>query len=366
MEGKTISKLFDPIELNNIRLKNRIVMAPMTRSRAIGNVPNDLIAQYYRQRATAGLIVTEGVAPSPEGLGYARTPGIYSPEQIAGWKKVTSAVHEEGGKIFAQIMHSGRIGNVGNKPGGAAIMAPSAVRAQGDIWTDTEGMQAIGIPHAMTTEQVRQTIEDFANGAANAIEAGFDGIELHGANGYLIEQFLNPNTNTRTDEFGGSIANRIHFVIELVKAVIDRIGKERTAIRLSPYNQFNDMALYDEIFATYDLLTKELNNLGVVYVHVIDRSALATEEGKALIAAMRKNYNGAYILNGGYSVERADEAINSGLADLISFGSSFIANPDLPYRLQYNIPLAQPDVNLFYSAGAEGLVDYPVATEKVA
>jgi N-ethylmaleimide reductase len=333
----------------------------MTRSRAINNLPNDMVVKYYQQRASAGLIITEGVAPSPNGLGYARIPGIYSQEQIKEWKKVTDAVHEEGGKIYMQIMHTGRISHKANMLPNAEILAPSAIAAKGDMWTDTEGMQPNGTPREMTEADIANAIEEFANAAANAIEAGFDGIELHGANGYLLEQFLNPHANARTDKYGVSVENRIRFVVEVTKAVAARIGNDKTAIRLSPYNNYNDMPAYDEIFATYDALTKELNKLDIAYVHVIDYAARQSEEGAKLLRTIRANFAGTLILNGGYTLERANAVLDEGLADLVAFGAPFIANPDLPNRLLNNIPLAQPDPNLFFSAGAEGYIDYEKA-----
>lgn len=359
MQEEIISKLFAPIEVNNIQLKNRIAMAPMTRSRAIGNVPNELIAEYYRQRAGAGLIITEGTAPSANGLGYARTPGIYNAAQIAAWKQVTDTVHAAGGKIFVQLMHVGRIAHPANVPDGGKTMGASGVAAKGDMWTDAEGLQPYCQPAEMSTEEVKATIAEFAQAAENAIAAGFDGIELHGANGYLIEQFLNPQINTRTDAYGGSVQNRVKFVTELVAAVSERIGKERTGIRLSPFNTFNDMPLYDEVTETYTLLAAELGKLNISYIHLVDYAA--RHHNPELIQVMRDKFTGTLMLNGGYTQERAHEVIESGLADMVSFGSSFISNPDLPHRMRNNIELAQADAALFYTPGAEGFTDYAFA-----
>lgn len=353
--------LFTPYE-GKLNLKNRIVMAPMTRSRAIGNIPNNLIAEYYQQRSSAGLIVTEGVAPSPNGLGYARIPGVFSPEQTENWKKITQAVHAAGGKIFMQLMHVGRVGHSANLPAGAQLLAPSAINAESPMWTDTQGMQTTETPKAMTAEQLKATIEEFAQAAANAIEAGFDGIELHGANGYLLEQFLNAGVNQRTDEYGGSPENRARFVIETTKAVAERIGADKTAIRISPYNRFNSMPAYDDTVATYEYLVTELNKLDIAYLHIVDYAARATEEGLALLKSIRTNFKSTLILNAGYTKERGNNALANNEADLISFGTPFIANPDLPYRLQNDIALAQPDTNTFYTADAVGFTDYPTAS----
>lgn len=361
MKGQNITKLFEPIELNNNKLKNRIAMAPMTRSRAINNLPNELIAIYYSQRALAGLIITEGVSPSPNGLGYARIPGIYSNEQVEAWKQVTAAVHHNGGRIFAQLMHTGRISHIANMPTGAAVLAPSAVRAAGDMWTDSEALQPMSQPAAMTAEQVTATMAEFVQASENAIQAGFDGIELHGANGYLLEQFLNPHTNTRTDDYGGSVHNRIRFVVELVQAIAAKIGKDKVAIRLSPYNTFNDMHLYEEVFETYTSLAAEMDKVGIAYLHIVDYAARYTEEGQRLLKAMRENFKGIFMLNGGYTAESAAEVIDAGAADMVSFGRPFIANPDLPNRFLHNIPLTEADASLFYTPGAEGYTEYAPA-----
>ncbi|UTA66700.1 alkene reductase [Emticicia sp. 21SJ11W-3] len=352
--------LFTPFK-GKLNLKNRIVMAPMTRCRAIGNLANPLIATYYSQRSTAGLIITEGVAPSPNGLGYARIPGIFSPEQTESWKTVTQAVHAAGGQLFMQLMHTGRVGHSANLPAGAQLLAPSAINADSPMWTDTQGMQTTETPKAMTADEIKATIEEFAQAAANAIEAGFDGVELHGANGYLLEQFLNAGTNQRTDEYGGSIENRARFVIETARAVVERIGADKTGIRLSPYNSFNNMPAYDDTAALYDYLAIELNKLDLAYLHLIDYASRATEEGRALLQSIRTSFKPALILNAGYTKERGNLALANNEADLISFGTPFIANPDLPHRLANDIELAQPETNTFYTADAVGFTDYPAA-----
>lgn len=360
MELQSKANMFEPYRMGSIELSNRIIMAPMTRSRAIGNVANDMIAEYYTQRASAGLIISEGIAPSPNGLGYARIPGLFNEAQVASWKKVTDAVHNAGGKIFAQIMHTGRVSHIANMPAGAKVVAPSAVAATGDIWTDTEAMQPMPVPSAMTAEEVASTIQEYVQSAQNAIDAGFDGIELHGANGYLLEQFLNPGVNQRTDNYGGSIENRARFVLEVAKAVADKIGKEKVGLRISPYNPYNSMPAYNEVFATYDYLSKELNKIGITYLHMIDYAARATEEGLALIQTIRNNFTNTLILNGGYNKERAEEVLANGLADAVSFGTPFVSNPNLPHKLQHAVELNAADPALFFSAGKEGFIDYPL------
>jgi N-ethylmaleimide reductase len=359
METKNAKSIFDPYHLNGFQLNNSMVMAPMTRSRAIGSMPNPLMSEYYRQRSSAGLIITEGTSPSRDGLGYARTPGIFSQEQITAWKDVTDAVHSGGGRIFIQLMHVGRIANSLNMPSGARILAPSAIAPDGTIWTDSQGMQPKGTPQEMTPKDIRNTINDFAKAAENAITAGFDGVELHGANGYLLEQFLSPHANKRNDEFGGSLENRARFVLDVAKAVAGAIGKEKTGMRISPYSTFNDMPLYNEIFETYSYLSKELSALGLVYLHVVDYAARTTTEGLELLKEVRKNFGQTLILNGGYTKAKADHAIAHEGADLVSFGSSFLANPDLPYRLKHDLELNVPDGNTFYTPDATGYTDYP-------
>lgn len=360
MELQSKVNMFEPYRMGSIELSNRIIMAPMTRSRAIGNVANNNIAEYYTQRASAGLIVSEGIAPSPNGLGYARIPGLFNEAQVASWKKVTDAVHNAGGKIFTQIMHTGRVSHSANMPAGSKLLAPSAVAATGDIWTDAEAMQPMPVPSAMTAEEIASTIQEYVQAAQNAVDAGFDGIELHGANGYLLEQFLNPGVNQRTDNYGGSVENRARFVIEVAKAVTEKIGKDKVGVRISPYNQYNSMPAYDDVFATYDYLSKELNKIGIVYLHMIDYAARATEEGQALIQAIRNNFTNTLILNGGYNKERAEEVLANGLADAVSFGTPFVSNPNLPHKLQHAVELTAADPALFFSAGTEGFTDYPL------
>jgi len=353
-------KLFSPAKVGAITLKNRIVMSPMTRCRAIGNVPNELMAKYYGQRAGAGLIITEGTSPSPNGLGYARIPGIFNKEQVGGWKKVTAAVHHNGGKIFVQLMHTGRISHPLNLPDGAQVLAPSAVKPAGQMWTDAQQMQEFPVPKAMTTEDLLHTKTEFVRAAKNAMEAGFDGVELHGANGYLLEQFLSPVSNIRTDDYGGSVENRCRFVIEVVIEVAAAIGKEKTGIRLSPYGVASDMPHYPEIDATYKYLAEQLNKIGIAYIHVVDHSALgAPPVPLAIKQLIRNTFKNTFILAGGHDKEKAEAELQSGLCDLAAFGRPFINNPDLVERYENNKPLsADLHLDLFYTADEKGYTDY--------
>ncbi|MBC8112660.1 MAG: alkene reductase [Verrucomicrobia bacterium] len=355
------NKLFTPEKIGALDLKNRIVMAPMTRCRAIGNIPNELMAVYYEQRSGAGLIITEGTSPSPNGLGYARIPGIFNDDQVEGWKKTTAAVHKNGGKIIIQLMHSGRISHPLNMTEGTEILAPSAIKAAGQMWTDQKQLQDHPTPKAMTAEDIVQAKEEFVNAAKNAIKAGFDGVELHGANGYLLEEFLSPVSNVRTDNYGGSIENRCLFVVEVVAAVAEAIGKEKTGIRLSPYGVASDMPHYPEIDATYEYLAAQLNNLKIAYIHLVDHTSMgAPEVPVAVKKLIRDTFKNAIILCGGYDKTRAEADIESGLGDFIAFGRPFINNPDLVERFKTNMPLSEDlQMDLFYAAGAEGYIDYP-------
>jgi N-ethylmaleimide reductase len=353
-------KLFTPYRLGAIELKNRIVMSPMTRNRAPGNVPNALMARYYAQRASAGLIVTEGTSPSPNGLGYARIPGIYSPAQVAGWRLVTDAVHAAGGRIFVQLMHTGRITHPANLPAGAEVVAPSAVASQGEMWTDSDGMQPLPVPREMTLADVNAAREEYVRAARNAVEAGFDGIEFHAANGYLLEQFIHPGTNRRADEYGGSIEKRCRFVLEVAAGAVAAIGGERVGIRLSPYGVFNDMPAYEEIDASYTWLARQLDAAGLAYVHLVDHSAMGAPAVDAgTVRAIREAVTRALILSGGYDRERAERDIQAGRADLVAFGRPFIANPDLARRMAEGAPIAAPDPATFYTPGELGYADYP-------
>lgn len=359
-------KLFDSYRLGPVELANRIVMAPMTRSRAIGNLPNELMAEYYGQRAGAGLIITEGTSPSPNGLGYARIPGMFSVEQTAGWLLVTDAVHAKGAKIFIQLMHTGRVGSLLNLPSGAELVAPSAVAMSGNIWTDSQGEQPYDQPRVMTADDIRFAVNEYAQAAKNAIAAGFDGVEIHGANGYLITQFLDPGSNRRDDEYGGNAGKRNRFALEVAAAVIAAIGADRVGIRLSPYGVFNDMSgTYDGIASQYSYLAAALGQLRLAYLHLVDHSAMgAPQPDAATVTGMCQGFRAAggqaVILSGGYDRERAETDLISGAADLIAFGRPFIANPDLVERLRAGSSLAQPDQATFYSPGKEGYSDYPL------
>ena len=355
-------KLFTPTKLGHLELKNRVVMAPMTRCRAIGNLPNDLMATYYEQRASAGLIITEGTSSSPNGLGYARMPGCFSKDQVEGWKKTTSAVHREGGKIFMQLMHTGRISHALNMPEGAQIIAPSAVKASGQMWTDAQQMQDFPIPKAMNDEDLVLTLTEYAAASKHAIDAGFDGVELHAANGYLLEQFLSPVSNVRTDKYGGTVENRCRFVLEVVSAVADTIGKEKTGVRLSPYGVASSMPHYPEIDETYTYLAEELNKLGIVYLHIVDHSAMGAPEVPSEIKIIIRNrFKNTLILSGGYNSESAEAEIQNSQADLIAFGRPFINNPDLVMRMINQWPISTDmKTDLFYAANEVGYTDYPI------
>ncbi len=359
--------LFAPVKIGPHELQNRIVMAPLTRSRAIGNIPNDLMAEYYGQRASAGLIVTEGTSPSPNGLGYPRIPGIFSQEQIEGWRKVIRAAQAGGAKIFLQLMHTGRVTHPLNLPEGARMMAPSAVAAAGEMYTDAEGMKPQPVPAEMTHDDIAATKEEFVQAARNALAAGFDGVELHGANGYLLEQFIRPNSNMRKDEYGGPIANRVRFVLDVAVAAADAIGKDRVGIRLSPFGIFNDMPYYDAIEADYAYLTERLDALGLLYLHIVDHSAMgAPEVPESMKLTMRRLFQGALILSGGYDAERAQRDIDAGKGDLVAVGRDFLANPDLPARWRLGAVLNKPDFDTFYTPGPKGYTDYPALSPVAA
>ncbi len=350
--------LFTPATLGNLSLKNRIVMAPMTRSRAIGNVPNKLMEKYYQLRAGAGLIITEGTSPSPDGLGYARIPGIFSGEQVQGWKRVTDGVHQAGGKIFVQLMHTGRVSHPANMQAGTRVLAPSAIAAPGEMWTDSNGQQPHPVPAAMSEADIAQAIAEYAAAAQRALEAGFDGIELHAANGYLIDQFFNAASNQRTDRWGGGIGNRIRFAVEIAKASAASIGAERIGMRISPYGVFNGMTPDTEMDALYERLIAELNTIGLAYIHIVDHSSMgAPEVSPALKGKIRASFKGKYILSGGYDLARANADLDAQRGDLVAFGRPFISNPDLVEKLRNGSALAAPDFSTFYTPGEKGYTD---------
>lgn len=360
-------KLFSPYRLGGLELPNRIVMAPLTRNRAAaGNVPSDLAVDYYAQRASAGLIVSEATQVCPEGQGYEATPGVHSPEQIAGWRKVTDAVHARGGRIFLQLWHVGRVSHVSLQPDGGAPVAPSAIRA--DTRTFVGGtFVATSTPRALTLDEIPGVVDSFRQGAANAIAAGFDGVEIHGANGYLLDQFLRDGTNTREDRYGGSLENRCRFMLEVLAAVIGEVGAERTGIRLSPVTPAND-AVDSNPRALYGYLVPRIDALHPVYMHVIE-GATGGDRGFGQpfdYHAMRRAFHGTYIANNGYTASLAHDALENGHADLVAFGKPFIANPDLVERLKRGAALATPDQTTFYGGGAKGYTDYPPLADATA
>lgn len=350
-------KLFNPTKIGYTDLKNRVVMAPMTRCMAIGNLPNELMKQNYEQLKNAGLIITEGTSPSPNGLGYARMPGIYSlQKQGEGWERITSAVHDDGGKIFVLLMHTGRISHPLNMPEGAQILAPSAVKAIGQIWTDSKMMQDFPVPKAMTNEDLIHTKIEFVAAAKNALDEGFDGVELDASNGYLLEQFLSPISNIRSDSYGGSIENRSKFVLEVVKEVVEAIGKDKTGICLSPYSVESNMPQYPEIYSTYIYLAKQLNKIGIAYIHLVNNSSMGTSLAQTELQKQIRNiFKNTIIIPGGYDKERAEADIQIGLGDLAAYRQPFINNPDLIEQFQNDWSLSQDiKINLFYSNDDKG------------
>ncbi len=351
--------IFSNFKLGKMQLKNRIVMAPMTRSRCLGNTPGDIVALYYSQRAEAGLIVTEGTSTSGNGLGYARIPGLYTAEHVHGWKKVTDAVHRLGGKIFVQLMHCGRVAHPDNMPEGLEIIAPSPMAAPGTMWTDQNGMQPFPIPEEMTAQNIESTIEEYAHSSDLAIQAGFDGVEIHGANGYLIDQFLNPSSNHRQDNWGGGLENRNRFALAVTKAIIKKIGPDKVGIRLSPYGVFNGMENFPHLEDQYERLAFELNKLGILYIHIVDHSSMgAPAVSPSVKLKIRQNFSGAVILSGGYDVKRAEHDLSEKMGDMFAFGRPFIANPDLVTKLKNKTPLKVADPDSFYTPGEKGYTDY--------
>jgi N-ethylmaleimide reductase len=350
--------LFDPLHVKSWELPHRVVMAPLTRNRAgAGMVPGDLAVEYYAQRASAALIVTEGTQPSAVGQGYLDTPGIHTPEQVAGWRRVADAVHAEGGRIVVQLMHVGRIAHPDNKQG-LETVAPSAIAAPDTMFT-AEGMKPYPVPRALTLEEIPGVVEEFAHAARCAVEAGLDGVEIHAANGYLLHQFLAPGSNERTDEYGGSPANRARFAIEVTRAVVDAIGAERVGIRISPAHNIQGATEEDpeDVEATYTTLVDEIAPLGLAYL-----SALA-DPSMELSQRLRKDFGGVFIANDGFSSvttrESAQAVLDDDLADAVAVGRLFLANPDLPARWRSGAALNEPNPDTFYGGGAEGYVDYP-------
>lgn len=347
-----MSTLFDPIKVGDIELDNRVIMAPMTRSRASDEgVQPSFVAEYYRQRASAGLIITEATNISPMAKGYVRTPGIYTPEQVESWRGVTDAVHARGGKIFMQLFHTGRIALPDFLPDGAQPVAPSAVRAKGQNYTD-EGMKEFVTPREITKEEIAQTVKDFGAAAKNAIAAGFDGVELHAASGYLVQQFLTTNANLRTDEYGGSIENRTRFLFEVLDAMSKGVGAARVGVKLSPRMPFNDIEEKDAD-EVYPYILERLNDKHLAYVHVGDHA------GEGWHEKLRPIYKGVYLAGANFTRESGAELLAQGGADAIAYGVKFIANPDLPERFKRHAALNEPDPATFYTPGEHGYTDYP-------
>ena len=356
--------LFSPKIIGQIALQNRIAMAPMTRSRAINNIPNDTMREYYQQRSAAGLIITEGTSPSADGLGYARIPGLFTQEQADAWSKIATAVHDGGSKLVVQLMHTGRIGHTLNLPVGNELIAPSAVAAAGQMWTDQQGMQNHPVPKAMDKSDVDRVKNDFVHAAKLAIGAGLDGVELHAANGYLLGQFLNPRSNVRDDEYGGSAENRHRFLLEILDAVTTEIGADRVGVRISPFNPFNDLAAnYENEEAEYLDLVRELARRNIAYLHLIATPGAVPD---STVKAIRAAFPGALMLAGDFNRERAEAVLDSGLADVVAFGRPFIGNPDLPTRLLKNAALNSFNPDLLYTPGPQGYSDYPTASEIAA
>jgi len=359
----TNRQLFQPYNLGPITLTNHIVMAPLTRNRAgAGLVPSELAATYYAQRATAGLLITEATQISAQAQGYQDTPGIYTQAQIDGWRKVTDAVHAKGGRIFVQLWHVGRISHVDLQPGGAAPVAPSAIRAETKTFVNN-GFSDVSEPRALELSEIKDIIEDFRKASANAIAAGFDGVEIHGANGYLLEQFLKDGANQRTDEYGGSVENRARLLLEVTAAVKDEIGAERTGVRISPVSPANAISCSDPQ-PQYDYLAEQLEASGIVYLHVVEGATGGPRDASPFdYDSLRRRFKGTYIGNNGYDLALASTQLAHGKADLFAFGRPFISNPDLVERLKTGAPLTALNPETLYGGGAEGYTDYPSLTE---
>lgn len=361
--------LFSSFTLGDLELPNRVLMSPLTRSRAQqpGDIPFEMNVEYYAQRASAGLIISEATQVSPQGKGYAFTPGIHSQAQIDGWKKVTDAIHEAGGRIHLQLWHVGRISRPELQPDGETPVAPSAIKPEGakTFISAESGMVDVLEPRALSTEEIPDIVEQFRIGAENAKAAGFDGVEIHAANGYLLDQFIKSNSNQRTDDYGGSLGNRLRLTLEVVDAVVGVWGKGRTGIRVSPTGSFNDMNEPDPV-TTYGELAKELDKRGIAYIEVVEDSFqgnLANGRPEEVISAIRDNFSGAYIGNGNYDAAEARQRIGDGRCDLVTFGRPFIANPDLPERFRTGAPLNEWDDSTFYGGSEAGYTDYPFLEE---
>ena len=348
--------LFDPLRVGNMELNNRIIMAPMTRSRANDEgIQPPFAASYYEQRASAGLIVSEATNISAMAKGYVRTPGIYTQDQIESWRPIADSVHAQGGKIFMQLFHTGRIALPDFLPGQVEPLAPSAVRAQGQNYTD-EGMKEFVTPREITRQEIALTVRDFARAAGNAIAAGFDGVELHAASGYIVQQFLSTNANLRSDEYGGSIENRTRFLFEVLDAMIAEVGSERVGVKFSPRIAFNDIEEMDAD-TMYPYILEQLNNRKLAYVHVSDST------GEGWHAKLRPIFQGTYFAGAGFTKDSGEALLTEGHADAIVYGTKILANPDLPERFRRSAPLNQPDSATFYAPGEQGYIDYPTLEE---
>lgn len=359
--------LFDTLQIGEIELKNRIIMAPLTRMRSAqpGNIPTQLNATYYAQRATAGLIITEATQISQQGQGYPATPGIHSAEQVTGWKLVTDAVHAKGGKIFLQLWHVGRISHSSHQPGGKAPVAPSAIKPAGKTFTADWKQVDYETPHALEQDEIKAILEDFRNASQHAKQAGFDGVEVHGANGYLLDQFLQDGSNQRTDEYGGSIENRSRMLLEAVDAAVSVWGSQRVGVRLSPYGTFNSMSDSDPV-ALFGYVLEQLSKRRIAYVHMIEPRATSAGGSDAVAAnapctsdLFRSKFNGVFISAGGYTPEIAVKALQAGTADAVAFGRLYIANPDLPERIKAGAALNAYNRATFYGGAEKGYTDYP-------
>jgi len=358
----TDQPIFEPFTLGALTLDNRIVMAPLTRNRAgKGLVPSELAATYYAQRASAGLIISEATQVSAQAQGYQDTPGLYTAEQIAGWRKVTDAVHAKGGRIFVQLWHVGRVSHVDLQPGGNAPVAPSAIRAATKTFVNN-GFHDVSEPRALELDELPALVEDFRQAAANAIAAGFDGVEVHGANGYLLEQFIKDGANQRTDRYGGTIENRARLLLEVTAAVAKEIGAERTGVRISPVSPASAISCSDPQ-PQYDYIAEQLSALGVVYLHVVEGATGGPRDVAPFdYDALRSRFKQVYLANNGYDLDLATDRIAQGKTDLVAFGRAFISNPDLVERLSANAPLAPLDPATLYGGGAKGYTDYPALT----
>jgi len=359
-----MSTLFDPIRIGDIDLANRIVMAPLTRNRAAsGQMPSRLTVEYYRQRASAGLIISEATQISPEGQGYLDTPGIYNAEQVAAWRRVTDAVHAEGGRIAAQLWHVGRISHVSLQPNGQAPVSSTARRAETKTFTK-DGFVDVSTPRALRTDEIPALIESYRDAAQRAMAAGFDGVEVHGANGYLIEQFLRDSINDRRDEYGGSIENRARLLVDVMQAVASGIGAGRTGLRLSPVTPANDAGQDSNAQALFEHAVAQLAPLRLAFVEVVEGATAGARDFAPFdYPALRRKFNGAWMVNNGYQRQMALDAVTSGTADLVSFGRPFISNPDLVRRLREDAPLNALDASTLYGGGARGYTDYPTLDE---